>query len=116
MQFTLTYTGSLKAASQTNNRVSDKQHIRREFHKQLKVLWKQRPLNHMPPLCPASVHDPAKVPLIHECQGFTFVPLVSTSLNLVADLDIILLRPEEPGNILVQSGDLIIVSRPSLMP
>lgn len=37
---------------------------------------------------------------------FTFVPLISSKIDLTAELDIILLKSEPLGNIITQSGDI----------
>jgi hypothetical protein len=39
-------------------------------------------------------------------DGVTFVPVVYEALFLVARLDILFLRPEEPGKVVTQGGDL----------
>jgi hypothetical protein len=44
--------------------------------------------------------------LPRDVGGFRFVPTVSSTLDMVADLTITLLRPEPPGRILTQGGDL----------
>ena len=38
--------------------------------------------------------------------AFTLVPLVCQQLRLICELDILLLRSEEPGNIITQAGDI----------
>jgi hypothetical protein len=110
MEFTLVYQGPLKA----NGSIKEKQDIRREFHKQLAELWKQEPLSsrvqdnpillknvvtyNMPPTHSTSV--------IQRVDAFQFMPLVSSKLYLVAELDITFLRPEPPGRIVTQGGDI----------
>jgi hypothetical protein len=37
---------------------------------------------------------------------FTFVPLVAAEMNVIAELSIVLLRPEPPGGLLTQGGDI----------
>ncbi len=37
---------------------------------------------------------------------FAFVPLVSAEMNVVAELSITLLRPEPPGGLITQGGDI----------
>lgn len=110
MEFTLVYQGPLKA----NGSITDKQNIRREFHRQLVELWKQEPLSgHMrgnikllenivtvnePPCGPASITQ--------KIDGFLFAPLVCSKLHLIAELGITFLRPEPPGCIVTQGGDI----------
>jgi hypothetical protein len=38
--------------------------------------------------------------------GFGFIPLVRHSLSLACDLDIIFMRKEEPGSLILQGGDI----------
>jgi hypothetical protein len=37
---------------------------------------------------------------------FTFVPLVNAEMNVVAEVSITLLRPEPPGGVITQGGDM----------
>jgi hypothetical protein len=110
MEFTLVYQGPLKS----NGSVKEKQGIRRELHKQLAELWKQEPLaGHVREgniLLEHIVVDgnPAIDPrtVIQEIGNFRFLPLVCAKLNLVAELNITFLRPEPPGRIVTQCGDI----------
>jgi hypothetical protein len=110
MEFTLVYQGPSKA----NGSIEDKQDIRREFHKQLAELWKQEPLSSLEKENSGSIRD-AMLPntvlnhpilFMQRVHDFQFIPLVSLKLNLVAELDIIFLRPEPPGCIVTQGGDI----------
>ncbi|MBI2880770.1 MAG: hypothetical protein HYY21_04230 [Candidatus Tectomicrobia bacterium] len=101
MEFTLHYRGDLKA----NRGPKDKQLLRRHFHAQLAILWKQVPLNERRKLLekrPAKGH----VSIIQAVNGFDFAPLINEQLNLIAELKITLLRPESPGSIITQAGDI----------
>ncbi len=110
MEFTLVYQGLLRA----NGSIQDKQDIRREFHKQLAELCKQEPLSSHLKNNPALLKDvltydmPVNNPAstAHKINDFQFIPLVSSKLNLVAELDITFLRPEPPGRIITQGGDI----------
>ena len=100
MEFTLFYRGELKSKGSP----TDKQKIRRAFHPQLKKLWELEPLNdHKSYIEPSSEND---ICILEQIGDFTFAPLISSRLSLVAELDITLLRPEEPGTILIQCGDI----------
>jgi hypothetical protein len=44
--------------------------------------------------------------LVKPLGNFRFLPLVQQQLELIASLDIVLLRPEEPGNLITQGGDI----------
>jgi hypothetical protein len=99
MQFRLTYRGTLKA----NGGVRHKHDLRRHFHKQLSVLWAQRPLieYHRTMLSGQS-----EIGSIRPIDSFIFAPLIPPRIHLVCDLDLVMLRPEEPGAIVTQGGDI----------
>ena len=101
MEFTLYYRGPLKS----NGSAKIKHDLRRYFHPQLKTLWNQMPLIHhkfwlqYPPS-----KDQRSVIKSH--QGINFAPLICEELALIAKLNITLLRPEPPGSIISQGGDI----------
>lgn len=101
MEFTLTYRGPLKA----NGNLREKQALRRHFHAQLRVLWAQVPLNGFQQFL-ADPPIPSKISLLRQVQSFKFAPLVSPSLGLVVELAITFLRPEAPGSLVTQAGDI----------
>lgn len=119
MDFTLYFRGNLKSTGKPR----DKHKLRRHFHIQLRKLWNQLPLS--------SVRNKAINPnpedlstrysnenllrfeeisqfpsLIKAVGPFSFVPLVNERLNIVAELAVTLLRPEPPGSIITQGGDI----------
>jgi len=101
MEFRLIYDGPLKAAAG----VDDKHHLRKAFHDQFKVLWEQVPLSDNQDL----LEDPPKKNRISVITGFSnykFAPLVCEKLHLICELDITLLRPEAPGSVITQGGDI----------
>lgn len=103
MEFTLFYRGSLRS----NGSPRHKQEIRRIFHSQLKQLWQLEPLRDSK----SSLIGPAEgghqdISLLEKVGVFTFAPLISSRLALAASLQITLLRPEKPGAIILQSGDI----------
>ncbi len=91
MYFTLFYRGPLKA----NGSSKDKHALRKHFHPQIKQLWNQEPLLHF-----QSFFKPVQI------GDFRFVSLVCQGLHLVAQLHVILLRPEAPGSIITTGGDI----------
>ncbi len=100
MKFRLVYRGELKA----NGDPAHKHEIRRVFHRQLSNLWKDAPLCEIPQFINI---DPDKgVALGMKRGGFKFVPLISPRLDLVASLEILMLRPESAGNVITQAGDI----------
>jgi hypothetical protein len=101
MEFTLIYEGILRS----NGSVIDKHDIRRALHVQLKKLWNQLPLSEYkyrlkkdPPKGESSI--------LKEVGHFRFAPLVTEELKLIAELSIIFLRPEQPGQLITPGGDI----------
>jgi hypothetical protein len=109
MEFRLLYRGPLKA----NGDKAHKHELRRKFHPQLGELWNQMPLKDLlfkphNPYKDSEVTDPIPVPMraVYDIGNFRFSPLVRKDLNLIAQLDIVLLRPGPPGAIITQGGDI----------
>jgi len=102
MEFTLYYRGLLK----TNRGAIEKHELRRHFHHQLKLLWDQKPLKGFRKSLLDKNADNKSLNIIKEIDGFRFAPLVAEKVALIAELDITLLRPEPPGSIILQSGDI----------
>ena len=100
MQLTLHYRGPLRS----NGNPSHKHDLRRLFHAQLATLWKQEPLLEAPKLL--APREPSEYSLLRPLGAFTFAPLVSAEMNATAELAVTLLRPEPPGNLLTQGGDI----------
>ena len=102
MKFTLHYRGPLKASGSRR----DKHTLRRHFHKQLKALYEQSPLWYH---WQSQLQDPdgSLRRVIRRSMGlFEFLPVVHSDWFLAAGLNITLLRPEPPGKIVTQSGDI----------
>jgi hypothetical protein len=97
LEFTLIYREPLKA----NDGPAAKQKIRRAIHQQLRLLWGQQPLAGTDWL-----KEEAQVSLIKRVGSFRLVPLVSPELALIAELNISFLRPEAPGSLITQGGDI----------
>ncbi len=106
MKFTLHYSGPLRA----NGRPDHKHELRRAFHSQLVELWRHEPLSHMRshlrPRDSAERKPWENVCLLRPLGQYTFVPVVSGELKLIASVDVTVLRPEQPGRLLVQGGDM----------
>lgn len=125
MQFRLLYSGRLLGASRSDTRASFKHAIRLGLHPQLKRLWAtnaglSRITNLFATEWIQHHSDLAKEELTDEMwHGFGlqhlakkwercergFIPLVTEEMHLRCKLDILFLRPEEPGR-LIQGGDL----------
>jgi hypothetical protein len=110
MEFRLFYRGPLKS----NGSKEHKHDIRRQFHPQLRNLWNQSPLKDVFPFSLSRAPESLKASLyvlgieqpFWEIGNCRFFPLVRKDFNLIAQLEIILLRPEEPGAIITQGGDI----------
>jgi hypothetical protein len=105
VEFTLVYRGPLKS----NGNATEKQTIRRAFHGQLKILWTQPPLSDLGPPTGHLLDDnppQGKLSVIQRIGAFRLAPVVSTKLHLIAELDITFLRPEPPGSLITQGGDI----------
>lgn len=102
MRFTLYYRGPLKA----DGSPTDKHALRQRFHAQMRSLWDQEPLKsylkYLGP--PTTTKHPGG--LVHPVGPFTFVPLVRVEHFMFAELDLTMLRPEAPGRIVTQGGDI----------
>lgn len=136
MKFRLTYEGELRPTQrdpmgpQRNPLASHKHAIRREFHKQLKYLWRIDPFLSKYRIDPANPNigenpQPAansmfgmwaseesrEKPLVdivsgrHERFGYRFVPLVTRYFRLLCSLHILFLRHDIPGSV-IQAGDI----------
>jgi hypothetical protein len=101
MRFTLHYRGLLKA----NRGAKDKHLLRRYFHEQLRLLLDQSPLSDYHEYL-SQREKPGEISLVYPIGSFKFVPLVSSRIHMIAELDLTLLRPGPPGNLIVQSGDI----------
>ena len=106
MRFTLHYSGPLRASG----RPEHKHELRRAFHVQLAELWRHEPLSKM-----MNLHlpkgDPARklgesVSSFRPLGPFNFIPLATNELRLIAGLEVVLLRPEPPGRLVTQGGDI----------
>jgi hypothetical protein len=94
MKFRLSYTGRLPSSSKTPHH-SEKMAIRRALHPQLAELWKTNPvLEHIKPTEGRKVGE------------WQFVPLVIRSMSLICEIDVLMLRRQEPGGIIRQTGDI----------
>ena len=105
INFTLTYDGPL-ASGGGSKPVVKKHAIRRHFHPQLQRWWETGPLA-------ATLADIGNTgwqifrfdPMTID-PGFTFVPLIYPELNCVCELDILMLKPENPGRFIKNDGEL----------
>jgi hypothetical protein len=103
MRFSLYYRGELRAAGNNSNRASEKHQLRLNFHPQLKDLWTRTPLKTVAD----QFLDPAyELSCVKEVDGHRFASLICSRHHLLARLSITFLRPEEPGNLITEGGDI----------
>jgi len=100
MRLVLHYRGILKS----NGKPQHKHELRQHFHRQLATLWKQRPLSEQDKL--VQPRQEGKYSLLRPMGNFKFVPLVSAEMDVVAEISVVLLRPEPPGSLITQGGDI----------
>jgi hypothetical protein len=101
MRFILRYQGTLKA----NGKPVDKGRIRAELSAQLGELWRHAPLSDFQKLKEAKSKEGEYSSLRH--VGISkFIPLVTAEACGLAELDILLLRPEPPGRLITQGGGI----------
>jgi hypothetical protein len=108
VEFRLVYEGLLLGASNTKNRSDHKHAIRKVFHEQLKVLWeKNSALDQWPSWemnRRRSMRDRLAEHFKH--NNVSYVPLSWDGLGVACRLDILMLRPESPGQTLIRGGDI----------
>ena len=101
VRFTLTFDGQLPPSASA----PVKQQIRESLHPQLKELWSHEPLvhdhNYLKPLATDNT-----LSVLTEVGGHVFAPLVTQRLWVLAELSIGMLRPEPPGGIVTDHGDI----------
>jgi hypothetical protein len=101
VRLTLHYRGALRA----NGSPLHKHELRQKFHSQLATLWKQRPMSEHESFLKPRRRD-GEYSLLRDRAPFTFVPLVAAEMDAIAEITIVLLRPEPPGGLLTQGGDI----------
>jgi len=115
MEFRLVYEGSLKASGNSARHVKDKHAIRRQFHRQLSNLYDNH--YYLSKLKANSMNirvegvDVKTSFVEQQAQrfsrcGYRFVPLVQKYQSLICGLDILFLRRENPGDLILQGGDI----------
>ncbi len=118
MEFHLVYAGdSLKSAGNSNRRTLEKHAIRRHLHEQIKRLWETHPVLKTYAAKTVEIGGngerlaPPKPFLDYLAHGYSragvgFIPLMTEANGLVCQLDILMLRPEGPGQIMDSAGDI----------
>lgn len=130
MEFRLIYKGSLPAEGSSGGRATEKQRLRKHFHKQLRELWKQHPdlRSQAETLFFISDRGDGETRIIpvsgslntatnvktwvehiadsHQRCGGRFVPLVSKAGGFTCSLEILFLRKDNPGSLIAHGGDI----------
>lgn len=125
MDFRLVYEGSLKSSGNSARHVDEKHNIRKAFHIQLAELYERHPsLRHRKTyireedrwteaarkegehFADAGASEVETMARRFARCGFRFVPLVNKRLELVCSLDILFLRRENPGDLILRGGDV----------
>jgi hypothetical protein len=112
VEFRLIYDGPLYAASRNDTRSQHKHDIRRIFHRQLQKLWRATP----------NLKDWVKYELgpdtgqqisileltadSYRLGNYRLAPLSTKQLELGCSLEFLFLRYDQPGQTLLQSGDI----------
>jgi hypothetical protein len=110
LEFRLVYGGRLLGAGKNDTRSEHKHEIRRIFHDQLRIFW-QKNTNLREWECPnektgkrGKVWENAAEHF--QLNGIGYVPLSFDGLGVACKLDILMLRPEAPGQTLIKGGDI----------
>jgi hypothetical protein len=116
VEFRLTYDGVLLGASRNNTRSEHKHAIRRVFHAQLKRLWATAPhLKDAEHVTTTAKYPNGEVVVAggpkynadrFRLGKYRLVPLATRELDLVCGIDVLFLRYDQPGQTLLQSGDI----------
>ena len=97
MEFRLTYAGELLAKRGRSLHVHN---IRREFHKQLKILWNEHPVLKRGHPSGPNIPDPeSSIGRTFGQHGFRWKPIVTEDNGLICALDILMLRKGPPGEV-----------------
>jgi len=105
MEFRLTYEGALYVHQDSRRLPQRNAHvhsIRKEFHKQLDVLWRSHPILLELKSKPPEYSQPPRPPTlqIFPHDKFNWLPIVNTGNGLICKLDILLLRTGPPGGVM----------------
>lgn len=108
VEFRLTYQGKLPAQkSGSGGRISEKHEIRLQIHPQLKALWLDHPGLRSWGKCDENGRTHLDTLADnHEHSGRRFLPLVTEHGGLACSLDILFLRRDQPGGLVISGGDI----------
>lgn len=101
VQFRLVYEGRLPS----NGTIAQKQAIRRALQPQIRELWQHEPLDSRSAWY-ADEPVEGEYNILQRVGAFKFAPLVSRTISLVAELNVVMLKPGAPGGAVQRGGDI----------
>lgn len=101
MPFRLFYRGTLRS----NGDKDEKHRIRLALHPQLVKLWEQEPLLHNRKYLTKAANS-NNLDVVYSVGSHDFPCVVSEKLKTYAEIDILFLRPQPPGQIITTGGDI----------
>lgn len=112
VEFKLIYRGRLPAVSRNSTRSREKHEIRKVFHRQLREFWSVQPYlskgltkKQLNTAVGKEPRTPVEVMADRYARvGYRFVPLITESRSLGAELDILFLRRDAPGKVVSSAG------------
>lgn len=103
MTFRLFYRGPLKSNGSKDN----KHEIRLKFHPQLAKLWDQKRMKGPRGMyLTKTMTDYNKINVLYPVGDHDYACLITERLKVYAEIDILFLRPGEPGQIVTSGGDI----------
>jgi hypothetical protein len=104
MKFRLLFEGEIPPRQQTTLKVVHD--IRLQLAPQLEALWRFAPLNQMWKQLKHPQPGPMDYSILEQRGTSVFVPLISKRNDLMCELDVTFLRPQAPGQLLGDGGDI----------
>jgi len=107
LEFRLVYEGLLLGAGKSDTRSQHKHDVRKVFDEQLRILWeKSSNLKNWDSWEPNNRLMRERLADNFILNGVGYVPLSWEGLGTACKLDILMLRPENPGQTLIKGGDI----------
>jgi hypothetical protein len=104
VKFRLLYEGEL--APRQHVSAADIHSIRMQLHPQIKALWQYRPLSDCGGWLREKPERPGDYAIWERSNDVLLSPLISHKNHLMCELDITLLRQQEPGQLLGEGGGI----------
>lgn len=87
-------------------RPDHKHAIRQALHPQLRELWTHPPLDTLGEKWLVDEPEEGEITVIRRVGEYRFAPLICAETKLLAELDLVILRPSPPGRLIRQGGDV----------